>query len=172
VHPVSQSLSALPSRDLEVGELEALAAALAAEPETWQPLVRHDSGQRMFERLHRDDNVEVWVISWMSFHDTGFHDHGRSSGGVACVEGEVCEERMALGGAHVSRRVARGEGFSFDASAIHRVHHDGGAPAVTIHCYSPPLDVLGSYVVTDDGVLLRETITAEEELRPMDRAAA
>jgi mannose-6-phosphate isomerase-like protein (cupin superfamily) len=165
-------LFALPGRDLEVRELEALAAALAAEPETWRPLVRHDAGQRGFERLHRDENVEVWVISWMTFHDTGFHDHGRSSGGVACVEGEVCEERMALGGAHVRRHVGAGEGFSFDASAIHRVHNDGRAPAVTIHCYSPPLDVLGSYVVDERGVLLRETITAEEELRPIDVAAA
>jgi len=165
-------LSALPGRDLEVRELEALAAALAAEPETWRPLVRHDAGQRGFERLHRDENVEVWVISWMTFHDTGFHDHGRSSGGVACVEGEVCEERMALGGVHVQRHVAAGGGFSFDPSAIHRVHNDGGAPAVTIHCYSPPLDVLGSYVVTEDGVLVRETITADEELRPVERAAA
>jgi hypothetical protein len=169
---VSHALSALPGRDLRVRELEALAAGLAAEPEAWRPLVRHDAGQRVFERLHRDENVEVWVISWMSFHDTGFHDHGRSSGGVACVAGEVCEERMALGGAHVTRRVTKGEGFSFDASAIHRVHHDGGAPAVTIHCYSPPLDVLGSYVVGENGVLLRETITAEQELRPMAVAAA
>jgi hypothetical protein len=79
---------------------------------------------------------------------------------------------MALGGAHVTRRVAAGGGFSFDAAVIHRVHHDGGAPAVTIHCYSPPLDVLGSYVVTEEGVLLRETITAEEELRPLEHAAA
>jgi cysteine dioxygenase type I len=169
---VSQSLSALPGRDLQVGELEALAGALAAEDDTWRPLVRHDAGRRMFERVHRDENVEVWVISWMDFHDTGFHDHGRSSGGVACVQGEVCEERMALGGRHVLRRVAAGGRFSFDAAAIHRVHHDGGEPAVTIHCYSPPLDVLGSYVVTEDGVLLRKTITAEEELRPSDRAAA
>ena len=169
---MSERFSALPGRDLHVRELEELAATLAADEDTWRLLVRHDTGQRGFERLYRDENVEVWVLTWMSFHDTGFHDHGSSSGGVACVAGEVCEERMALGGAHVRRRVGVGGTFSFDASVIHRVHNDGAAPAVTIHCYSPPLDVLGSYVVTADGVLLRETITADQELRPVERAAA
>ena len=98
-------------------ELRELVARLAAEPERWRALVRHDTGQRHFEQLWRDGDVDVWVISWANGNDTGFHDHDVSSGAVAVVEGEVIEERLALGGAPRELRHRAGETFDFDAVA-------------------------------------------------------
>jgi hypothetical protein len=163
---MSGSISTLPARVLEQTELQALVAELAREPEAWLPLVRHEPGERVYEQLHHDEHVEVWVISWMQDHDTGYHDHDRSAGAFTAVRGEVVEERLVLGGPPATRRARAGEAIGFDASHIHRVRHDGGAPAVTIHAYSPPLGRLGSYVVDDDGTIRRETIGADEELRP------
>ena len=151
--------------------LEQIVADLMARPEEWQHLVAHDPGQRRYELLRRDDDVEVWLICWMHDHDTGFHDHDLSSGAVGVVAGAVREDRLALGGGTVSREVGAGGTFTFSAADIHRVLHAGDAPAVTIHAYSPPLWRMGAYVIDDGGALRRESLSYAEELRPLAAAA-
>jgi predicted metal-dependent enzyme (double-stranded beta helix superfamily) len=157
-------------RDLERAELRDLVGRLAAEPPRWRPLVRHDGAERHFEQLWRDDHVDVWVISWASGNDTGFHDHDVSRGAVAVVEGEIVEERLVLGGAPRRLRHRAGEIFDFDAAHVHRMHHEGRTPAVSIHAYSPPLWRMGSYAVGPDGTLRRQSISYAEELRPVEAA--
>ena len=152
-------------------ELRELVSRLATEPHRWRPLVRHETDDRHFEQLWRDDQVDVWVISWANGNDTGFHDHDVSSGAVAVVEGELIEERLVLGGDPVRRHHRAGEAFDFDASHVHRMHHDSGTRAVSIHAYSPPLWRMGSYVVAADGTLRRQSISYVEELRPAEVTA-
>jgi hypothetical protein len=158
-------------RDLERTELRELVARIAADPERWRPLVRHDSEERHFEQLWRDDHVDLWVISWASGNDTGFHDHDVSRGAVAVVEGELVEERLVLGGAPRRLRHRAGETFDFDAAHVHRMRQDSATPAVSIHAYSPPLWRMGSYTVGADGTLRRQSISYAEELRPVEDAA-
>jgi predicted metal-dependent enzyme (double-stranded beta helix superfamily) len=158
-------------RDLERTELRELVARIAADPERWRSLVRHDSEERHFEQLWRDDHVDVWVISWASGNDTGFHDHDVSRGAVAVVEGELVEERLVLGGAPRRLRHRAGEAFDFDAAHVHRMRQDSATPAVSIHAYSPPLWRMGSYTVGADGTLRRQSISYAEELRPVEDAA-
>jgi hypothetical protein len=57
--------------------------------------------------------------------------------------------------------------LAFEASDIHRVSHETGEPAVTIHAYSPPLQRTGAYVFDPGGALRRESRPADEELRPL-----
>ena len=73
-------------------------ADFAARPESWRPLVRHDPGERTYVQLHRDEQVELYLVCWMPGHDTGFHDHDESAAAITVVEGEVSEERLAIGG--------------------------------------------------------------------------
>ena len=154
-------------RDLDVGELRDLVARIAADPGQWRPLVRSDTSERHFEQLWRDDHVDIWVITWASGNDTGFHDHDVSGGAVAVVEGEIVEERLVVGGAPRRLHHVAGETFDFDASHVHRMHQDSAAPAVSIHAYSPPLWRMGAYSVEQDGTLRRESISYAEELRPV-----
>jgi predicted metal-dependent enzyme (double-stranded beta helix superfamily) len=158
-------------RDLDRAELRDLVARVAAEPERWRPLVRCDGGDRHFEQLWRDDHVDVWVISWAKGNDTGFHDHDVSHGAVAVVQGELVEERLALGGTPRRRWRRTGHTFDFDAAHVHRMRHEGDAPAVSIHAYSPPLWRMGSYAVAPDGTLRRQSISCAEELRPAQATA-
>jgi len=153
-------------RDLDRAELRELVSRIAAEGSRWRPLVRRGATQRHFEQLWRDDHLDVWVISWATGNDTGFHDHDISSGAVAVVEGEIVEERLALGGRPRRRRHRAGEAFDFDASHVHRMLQDALVPAVSIHAYSPPLWRMGAYAVAPDGTLRRESISSAEELRP------
>ena len=157
--------------DRDRHELRELVTRIAADQERWRPLVRHDTGDRHFEQLWRDDHVDVWVISWANGNDTGFHDHDVSSGAVAVVEGELVEECLVLGGAPIRRHHRAGEVFDFDASHVHRMHHDTGTRAVSIHAYSPPLWRMGSYVIAGDGTLRRQSISYAEELRPAEVTA-
>ncbi len=147
--------------------LERAVARLAADRARWAHLVRHDRAQRVYEELHRDDDLAVWLICWMDDHDTGFHDHDLSSGAVAVVAGAVAEDRLVLGGAPVTRTFAAGGTFGFTAADIHRVRHAGAAPAVTIHAYSPPLWRMGAYEILPGGELRRHSLSYAEELRPL-----
>jgi predicted metal-dependent enzyme (double-stranded beta helix superfamily) len=154
-------------RVLDLPSLRRLVSRIAADPDTWRPLVNLDAEHRHFAQLWRDDHVDVWVISWMDGHDTGFHDHDLSSGAVGVVAGSVREHRLVLGGGTVSRVAEAGETFTFAASDIHRVIHAGDVPAVTIHAYSPPLWRMGAYEVGERGELRRHSVSYAEELRPL-----
>ena len=157
--------------ELDREALRRLVREIAGAPALWGPLVDADPDARRFEQLWRDDHVDVWVISWMRGHDTGFHDHDISSGAVAVVAGEIVEERLVLGGAPRRLRHGTGSVFCFDASHVHRMSHDSGGAAVSIPAYSPPLWRMGTYTVGADGTLRRRSISYAEELRPVDAAA-
>jgi hypothetical protein len=158
--------------DLDLAVLRELVERIAADPDRWRPLVNLDVEHRHFAQLWRDDHVDVWVISWMNGHDTGYHDHDLSRGAVAITEGELVEERLVIGAAPRRRRYRTGEAFDFDASHVHRMHQAGGGPAVSIHAYSPPLWRMGAYAIDADGTLRRTSISYAEELRPAEVEAA
>ena len=160
------------NRDLTQPELSRFVRDLVLRPDVWKDLVRHDPDARIYEQLLRDQHVEVWLICWMYDHDTGFHDHDRSAGGVAVAAGQIREERLAIGAAPLTRHFAAGQAFDFSASDIHRVAHAGTAPAVTIHAYSPPLSRMGAYEIKGSGELQRHSISYAEELRPVQAEPA
>ncbi len=141
-----------------------LAEAIAADRDRWHQHVKHEAGQRHFARLVHDDDHEVFVISWMDDHDTGFHDHGSSCGAVHVAEGGIFEERLGFASGHLERLVGPGETIRFAASYIHRFRPKDGIPTVTIHVYSPPLGTIGAYHQGADGALIRTPIDGQEEL--------
>jgi len=147
-------------------ELRELVCRLAEEG-AWRALVHEDPGQRRFEQLLLTGDVDVWVLSWMQFHDTGYHDHDISCGAVAVVEGELVEERLTIGGRPRRATYRAGDRFTFDPSHVHRMHNETPRRAVSIHAYSPPLRALGAYVIEDDGTLRRMTQAGDSELTPL-----
>lgn len=146
-------------------ELRAFAAQLADEPERWAHVMDAGADERVYELIWDHEDVNAWVIVWNEDSDTGFHDHDVSGAGIAVIDGMVREDRLSLGGLPRVRVFSAGETFTVEPTAIHRVLHAGGGPAVTIHAYSPPLRRIGAYRVDDDGVLERESQSFEVELR-------
>ena len=146
-------------------ELRELVNSLAARPELWSARVRHDADARVFELLWLDERVEVWLICWTGEgHDTGFHDHDISNGAFAVAQGELVEERLAIGDT-IRRRLWSGQSVSFGTSHVHRVHGVAGGESVSLHAYSPPLRRMGVYAVSDEGALQRESVAPTHELR-------
>ena len=147
--------------------LDHVVEAWAADEDSWRRLIRHDEDERVYELVHRDDDVELYLVCWMPGHDTGFHDHDHSAAAITVLEGEVVEERLCMTGA-VERTVQPGETLTIAKEAIHRVRHAGTGPAVTLHVYSPPLQRVGTYEFAADGALLRHPRPAET---PLEAAA-
>ncbi|HEX8646505.1 MAG TPA: cysteine dioxygenase family protein [Thermoleophilaceae bacterium] len=162
----------LPARKLDSAELARVAQAVVDTPELWERFVNHDPAERQYTSLYVDDHIGIWLICWMPGHDTGFHDHDESSGGVAVASGSVREERPVWG--REPRRIdpGPGEGFHFDETEIHRVLNVTEEPAVTIHCYSPPLQRMGAYLVERDGYLRRRPIAWDERLEAKSGVAS
>ena len=161
------TLDALPGRDLGQDELRSLASYLALHPELWRDHLAFDADNRVYVSLHRDANVDVWLLCWTPENDTGFHDHDVSSGAVAVVEGTLLEHNLAVGNETIETSVEGGQVFSFGPDHIHRLT---GATqgAVSVHAYSPPLWRMGQYAVGADGRLRRRSVSYAEELRPID----
>lgn len=167
-------LPALPGRVLTPGELLAWVSALAADPELWQQhVVRRVAAEpgRHFVSLHRDTDVDVWLLAWDTTDDTGWHDHDTSAGAVAVTRGAVLEHQPRLGGESTSREVVEGRAFAFGPDHIHRMAGavDG---SVSLHVYSPPLWRMGQYSISPSGVMRRYSVSYADELRPLDEPGA
>ncbi len=164
--PALASLGELLPHDglLTTGELERLASDIAARPEIWEPLVRVDPDRRRYELIYEDDDVDAWVLSWMPGQGTGFHDHYISGVGLCCARGGVREDLLVYGGPDVELHLRPGDTRQGGPGYIHRLRHERGEPAVTIHVYSPRLDWVGQYRLGDSGLVRREVRPGRNEL--------
>jgi hypothetical protein len=127
---------------------------IAEHPGKWLSLVRYDPVRRWYQRLARDEEHEIWLLSWLPGQHTGFHDHGTSAGAFAVAHG-LLSERAASGGRPelTARALAPGAARSFGPAYAHDVRNESAGPAVSIHAYSPPLSSMRRYGIAADGVL-------------------
>lgn len=127
--------------------------------------------QRWFTRIHGDDELDVWLISWVPGHATELHDHGGSLGALTVVSGSLTEFRWD-GSRLRRRRLDAGDQAGFPLGWVHDVVWaprpvprplPGSAPTVaapvmptlSVHAYSPPLSAMSYYEVTDRNRLRR-----------------
>lgn len=164
--PIRLSLGPLPDRPLDRRELLILARRVAADRPSWEPHIRFSDDHRHYVSLHRDANIDIWVLCWTPSNDTGWHDHDTSAGAVAVTQGELIEHNLAIGSASLEMSVPAGQAYSFGPDHIHRM--TGAAPgSVSIHVYSPPLWRMGQYTISASGVLRRISVSYADELRPI-----
>lgn len=123
--------------------------------EVWKDLVVVNTEYRDYRLLFENASVEVWVLSWMPGQMAGFHDHYISSVGICVCEGTLRERHMCLGQQPHSHLLKPGQVQTGGLGYIHEVSHKMGAPAVSIHSYSPRLDWVGQYRSDERGVLRR-----------------
>lgn len=117
-----------------VAEFAGLAREIAADRAQWAHLVEYDATTRWYHRLRTGPGYEVWLLSWVPGQGSGLHDHGRSSGVLTVLEGELTE-RTERG----NRALAGGAQRVFAPGYVHEVVNDALEPAVSLHVYSPGL---------------------------------
>jgi hypothetical protein len=123
---------------------------------------------RWFVRLHGDDEVDVWLISWVPGHRTELHDHGGSLGAATLLSGSLDEFRWD-GERLRCRRLKAGDQAGFPLGWVHDVVwappgpgtsvtslSGPQEPSLSVHAYSPPLTVMSYYEVTDEHRLRRK----------------
>lgn len=104
---------------------------------------------RWFTRLHADDDLDVWLISWVPGHATELHDHAGSLGALTVLSGSLDEYRWD--GAQLrSRRLDAGDQAAFPLGWVHDVTAAESAfETLSVHAYSPPLTAMSFYEVTE-----------------------
>ena len=116
--------------------------------------------QRWFTRLHSDDEVDVWLISWAPGKSTELHDHAGSLGALTLLSGSLDEYRWA-GNRLRRRRLDAGDQAAFPLGWVHDVvwapspKPEAETPTLSVHAYSPPLTAMSYYEVTERQTLRR-----------------
>jgi hypothetical protein len=120
------------------------------------------SNDRWFTQLYGDDELDVWLISWVPDRSTELHDHGGSLGALTVVSGALRETRWD-GETLRHRRLAAGDQAAFPLGWVHDVvwtpERDLSAPitpTLSVHAYSPPLTAMSYYEVTQRNTLRRK----------------
>ncbi len=135
-----------------------------ADAGEWPRVVQFSADKRWYRRLDLTPSYEVWLLAWLPGQHTGFHDHGEANGAFTVVRGELQERLARPGSQDVRRRVARrGSVTAFGARHLHDVGSDSGAPAVSVHAYSPPLTAMRRYEMAPSGLALVRTELAEQD---------
>ncbi|MCB9853738.1 MAG: cysteine dioxygenase family protein [Phycisphaerales bacterium] len=118
-------------------------------------------GDEHYQRnlLHAGPAYHALVLCWRNGQRSPIHDHRGSSCGVRVIKGELTEttfEFSANGLIYPTASSVMKEGnvCGSQDSDIHQVSNlqSGEKELVTLHIYSPPLHVMGTYSLTDDFV--------------------
>jgi len=150
-HPAARPATALLSRS----ELAELTRRYTEEVRAGRHEVVADPDERWHVRLHCDDRVDVWLISWTESQGTELHDHGGSAGAFTVVEGTLTESVWVGSAAEGRLRdLSRGAGetVTFSEHYVHDVRNTARPVAVSVHAYSPPLSLMSFYDIVDGGL--------------------
>ena len=113
--------------------------------------------ERWFTRLRTDDELDIWLISWVPGEATELHDHSGSLGALTLLSGALQESRWA-GDELRSRRLSAGDQAAFPLGWVHDVTwapSEVSTPTLSVHAYSPPLTAMSYYEVTERNTLRR-----------------
>lgn len=137
-----------------VTELRRVARRYARNPNL--DVLLRDTGERTWVRLADDTGVELWLISWPEGAETGWHDHGGSTGAFAVAHGAVLEETWGVEGGERGvgvrrRRLAEGDSRSFGAAHVHNVRGFAEGRSLTVHAYAPRLQTMTRHELTAQG---------------------
>lgn len=138
-------------RALPLDQLVERACRVAEEVRAERHSVHADPDERWHVRLHQDDDVDVWLISWTQEQGTQLHGHGGSSGAFTVVAGELEETVWDPGAREVDGATRlRGDVVAFGPGYVHDVRNVLPTTAVSVHVYSPPLERMDFFDVEPD----------------------
>ena len=97
---------------------------------------------RTHSLVYEGPEFNVWLIEWPPGTGLDWHDHDGSDATIDVLEGILSEQmRAAPHGPTWERFWLPGKRYSMAASLSHKVLNETPLRAVTLHTYSPPLNV-------------------------------
>jgi cysteine dioxygenase len=138
-------------------ELLALLASVEVEIADLAPHVRFSARGYARNLVREGPWYHLLVLCWKNGQRSPIHDHTGSTCGVRVLRGVATETAFgfvahgrvqALG----SRDLGPGSVCGSQDEDLHQVSNlqEGDADLVTLHVYSPPLRLMGTYSLTDD----------------------
>jgi len=110
---------------------------LAASARRWRPLLGATPGRT---RLAWTAGLELWLVAWAPGAATRAHDHGGAAVALTVLDGALVEDCLDATIWTTCRRTTfrAGSTAAFDPGHVHRLAAAGGAPAASVHAWSPP----------------------------------
>ncbi|HEX6675968.1 MAG TPA: cysteine dioxygenase [Actinomycetes bacterium] len=124
----------LPPTDLP--RLAEAARRLAASAPRWRPLLGAAPGRT---RLAWTAELELWLVTWAPGAVTRAHDHGGAAVALTVLDGALVEDCLDATIWTTCRRTTfrAGSTTAFAPGHVHRLAAAGGAPAASVHAWSP-----------------------------------
>jgi hypothetical protein len=157
---------------LSQSDLERVVASVVSRRDLYEDLVVHGNDGWSLH-LFVNESVGVKIESWGEDHLVNWHDHGGSSGAFAVTSGTLVEQYRSDDYVGIECRHLRvGDLASFGADHVHDVYRSG-APALSVHAYSPPLTGMTHYDHSPQGFvaleLVPETLPFDFDRRSIER---
>lgn len=162
-------------RHLSPAQLRDVVERYARDVREGRYLAEFSTDERWHVRIHQDDDVDVWLISWTTEQGTELHDHGGSSGAFAVIDGVLNEYVWsdADGRGLLVNNVRReGDVVAFGPAYVHDVRNHREAPAVSVHAYSPPIRLMQYYDAVASTLRHTGSTWTDDPETPAPRSAA
>jgi hypothetical protein len=107
--------------------------------------------ERTSVRVRFGATHDIWLIRWGAGSQTVLHDHGGSAGVLYVAAGRLVEYRPdpAAVGSRLRRDLRECDHRTMSRTHLHEVSNESANGAASIHVYSPPLETMGHYEVSD-----------------------
>lgn len=171
MHPTAPSLT--------LEELAEWTRRVADQVRRGEHEIHADASERWHVRVHCDEQVDVWLISWTADQGTELHDHGGSAGAFTVVQGRLTETAWSGGVAPADERARNrrpghltdlvreaGETSLFGGHYVHDVRNLDDEIAVSVHAYSPPLSRMHFYDVEAGRLIRRASAWTDDPEAP------
>ena len=114
-------------RILSSAECEALATEIV-KTGVWNgvELTPTESHTRAYALLHEDERMEIWLLSWLPHHSTGFHDHGESNVGFCVAQGTLIEQQLRFAKRPSAATLVVGDSRAAGSDYIHCLEWETG----------------------------------------------
>lgn len=139
--------------------IEGRLRALDIDIDTVREYVRFSDDRYQRNLLHSGSSFHALILCWKNGQRSPIHDHRGSCCGVRILQGVATETLFARSPNGLvypvsSRELTEGSVCGSQDDDMHQVSNlqPGDADLVTLHVYSPPLMVMGTYSLTDDAV--------------------
>jgi predicted metal-dependent enzyme (double-stranded beta helix superfamily) len=174
---IAPSAPTVHGRCLSLAELGAVVEGYAESVRAGNHVAEFRTDRRWHVRIHQDEDVEVWLISWTTEQGTELHDHGGSSGAFTVVHGALNEYVWTDDGGGrgllVNQLRREREVVAFGADYVHDVRNHHEVSAVSVHAYSPPIRLMRYYdTVTTSLVHTGSSWTDDPEAPAPEREAS
>jgi len=137
-----ESAAARSNTVLTLDSLITLVQGVARQPDLWRPGVHFSSKSRHSTRLHRDDQVDMWLMAWLPGSAPDPHDHGAAIEVFTVVEGELLEERIDRDGQLLASRLTSSVIRPIAPRLAHDVRNASDVPAISIHAAAVPVPAM------------------------------